>query len=133
MTVILPEVFPYQLFNGFYYPIVTVFVSPNIGLPKSKVLALVDSGASMSVFQPDMAKDLGIRIETGKPTELQGVGGKITGHIHNLTLQCAHKTIECPVVFSRQYKVSFNLLGRSGFFDSFLITFDEPKKQISLL
>lgn len=133
MTVFLPSVFPYQLFNGFYYPIVTVFVSAKNKPPKSKILALIDSGASMSVFQPDMAKDLGIKIETGKPTELQGVGGKITGYIHKLTLQCANKTIECPVVFSRQYKVSFNLLGRSGFFESFLITFDESKKQLSLL
>lgn len=133
MTVFLPQIFKYRQYNDHAYPIITALIGKPTEIPKIKVLALVDSGASMSVFQPDIAQDLGIKIETGKPTELQGVGGKITGYIHNLTLQCAHKTIECPVVFSHQYKVSFNLLGRSGFFDSFLITFNELKKQISVL
>ena len=134
MTVFLPEIFPYQFFSGFYYPIITAFIhTGNSQLPKSKILALVDSGASMSIFQADMATELGIKIETGKPTNLQGVGGTITGYIHNLIIDVARKTVECPVVFSAEYKVSVNLLGRKGFFDAFQITFNESKKQLSLL
>ncbi len=133
MSLFVPEIFPYQLFKGNFYPLINLFIRAKKDLPKRKILALIDSGASMSIFQPDIAEELGIKIESGKPTSLQGVGGEIKGYIHTLTLEISQKTINCPVVFSREYKVSVNLLGRDGFFHAFQITFNESKKQLSLL
>lgn len=133
MTLLLPEVFPYQLFKGNFYPLINLFIHNKGGLAKRKILALIDSGASMSIFQPDMAEKLGIKIESGKPISLQGIGGEIKGYVHTLTLEISQKTINCPIVFSRQYKVSINLLGRESFFHAFQITFNESKKQLSLL
>ncbi|KKU89747.1 MAG: hypothetical protein UY21_C0030G0010 [Microgenomates group bacterium GW2011_GWA1_48_10] len=133
MTVFLPEVFPYQKLRGDFYPIVSAFVNLRADQPKTKTWALVDSGASISIFRPEIAVQLGIKIERGKPIDLEGVGGSIKGYIHELNLQISHKTIKCSVVFSKNYNVSVNLLGRAGFFESFLITFNEPKKQLTLL
>lgn len=94
--------------------------------------ALVDSGATVSIFGEETANSLGIDIEKGNKIILGGVGGRIVGYVHNLRMRIAGREFFCPVVFSREYLVSFNLLGRQGFFDQFLITFDEKHKRLSL-
>src|SRR3989338_5209428 len=91
----------------------------------SKTSALIDSGATISIFREDVAKQLGLNITKGDPTLLGGVGGRIKGYVHNLKLKIAGKNLFVPVVFSYEYSVSFNLLGRSGLFENFQITFDE--------
>ncbi|WKZ25766.1 MAG: hypothetical protein QY322_00410 [bacterium] len=35
-------------------------------------------------------------------------------------------------IFSNDYQASINILGRSGFFEKFKITFDEAKKSVIL-
>lgn len=89
------------------------------------VSTLVDSGSTISVFKTNIAKPLGIIIEKGQEVYLGGVGGRIKGYIHNLEIEIANKKIIAPVVFSHEYLVSFNLLGRSGVFPRFKILFDE--------
>ena len=91
----------------------------------SKTSALIDSGATISIFREDVAKQLGLDITHGIPTFLGGVGGRIKGYVHNLKLKIAGKSLLVPVVFSYEYSVSFNLIGRSGVFEKFKITFDE--------
>ena len=91
----------------------------------AKTSALIDSGATISIFREDVAKQLGLIIAHGNPTLLGGVGGRIKGYVHNIKLKIADKSLLVPVVFSYEYSVSFNLLGRSGIFENFKITFDE--------
>lgn len=82
-------------------------------------------------YQKDIREDfypteeLNLTINTGKPVYLGGVGGRIRGYIHNLKLKIAGKTLIAPVIFSYEYTVSLNLLGRAGVFQNFKITFDE--------
>lgn len=54
------------------------------------------------------------------------------GFVHNLKIEISNKTFTCPVVFSHEYTVSFNLLGRDSFFPHFKITFDEKNKKVDL-
>lgn len=120
-------IFPYQQDStGEYLPIIS-----NIRLVyKNRVVnfsALVDSGATISVFKPNIATLLGINIETGKEIYLGGVGGRIKGYLHNLQMNIANKDIIAPVVFSYEYTVSLNLLGRTGIFKHYQILFDEKK------
>lgn len=91
----------------------------------AKTSALIDSGATISIFREDVAKQLGLIITKGTSTLLGGVGGRIKGYIHKLKLKIADKNLIVPIVFSYEYTVSFNLLGRSGVFENFEITFDE--------
>ena len=44
----------------------------------------------------------------------------------------ANKKFTCPIIFSREYLASFNLLGREGFFAKFVITFEERKRKVVL-
>lgn len=100
--------------------------------PKSEIIikALVDSGASYSVFRAELADYLGIDIEKGKPIYLEGIGGRILGYMHNISVFIGNKFYKCKIVFSRELTVSFNILGRDNFFIPFLITFWEKAKKI---
>ena len=123
-------VFKYYYNGDGYFPAVPLYVSA--GDKKLKLHALVDSGATISVFKDEVADQLGIEIERGKEIYLGGVGGRIKGYIHTLEVEIAGKKFLCPVVFSHEYLVSFNLLGRDAFFGQFKITFEEKKNLLKL-
>lgn len=122
--------FKYKFSNYNYYPIISITLSKN--LLSTKASAIIDSGASISIFGEDTATELNINIEKGEKRILGGVGGRIVGYVHKIKVKVAGKSFTCPVVFSREYKVSFNLLGRDTFFEKFKITFDETKKKVIL-
>ena len=123
--------FPYKKNSvGDFFPVIDFVVSKNDHA--ARIFALVDSGASVSIFREDVAEQLGVIIENGKETYLGGVGGHIKGYLHQLDIQIAEKTFPCPVVFSREYLVSFNLLGREAFFKQFRIIFEEKKNLLKL-
>lgn len=123
------KVFPYQKdLRGDYFPIIEIFVKNKTY--SIKLLTLLDSGATTSVFSSEAAEELDLDIEKGKEIFLHGVGGKIKGYMHNLTLEIAGKKVVAPVVFSEEYLVSFNLLGRSGIFKQFKITFEEKHLRV---
>lgn len=122
--------YKYNFSNHNYYPTVGIVFFKNRNVARS--LALIDSGATISIFNSDIADKLDIIIENGEKTTLGGVGGRIIGYIHKIKVRVAGKSFICPVVFSREYKVSFNLLGRDTFFEKFKITFDEAKKSVIL-
>jgi hypothetical protein len=123
--------FPYQPDpKGQLFPVVPLrFHFKNTIIDSS---ALIDSGATVSVFKIDVAKQLPIEVEKGKEIYLGGVGGHIKGFIHELELEVADKKFNCPIVFSYEYLVSFNLLGREVFFKKFSIIFEEKKNLLRL-
>lgn len=111
-----------------YFPVIEV----RLKSPKSEinVKALIDSGASFSVFRPEIAQELGIVLEKGKKVYLTGIGGRILGYLHELLITLGNKTFRCKIVFSPEFNVSFNLLGRDNFFLPFIISFLEKNKKI---
>ncbi len=93
--------------------------------------ALVDSGASFSVFRAEVARFLGIKVEQGKEIYLEGIGGRILGYLHKLRVSVDGKNFfQCKIVFSPELNVSFNLLGRDNFFLPFIISFLERNRKI---
>jgi len=115
---------------GNNYPIIPLSVE--YSRKKQEILALIDSGATISIFRKEVADYLQINIKKGKEITLGGVGGKIKGYLHDLKIEVAGKRFICPVVFSQEYSVSLNLLGRESFFKNFTITFLESKRQVKL-
>jgi len=93
--------------------------------------ALIDSGASFSIFRPEIAEYLGIQIEKGKQVYLEGIGGRILGYIHEVRVSIDKcNFFKCKIVFSREFHVSFNLLGRDNFFKQFIISFHEKDQNV---
>ena len=123
--------FPYQKSSsGDYFPVISLLVSHKDRMVR--IHTLIDSGATVSIFKQDVAEQLNIPIESGKEIFLGGVGGRIKGYIHTLEVEIAGRKFLCPIVFSREYTVSFNLLGREAFFKQFRIIFEEKKNLLTL-
>ena len=124
--------FPYRRNpEGSYFPVIPVRI---IFKDKARnTSALVDSGATISIFRTEIAVRLGIVIERGEETIMGGVGGRIKGYLHTVSIVAAEKKFSCPVIFSYEYLVSFNLLGRAGFFENFRVTFDEINQRVEII
>lgn len=124
-------VFPYYKSpQGDYYPIVPVIL--RYGSKKLRTDALIDSGAAISIFQPNVAEFLETKVTDGKEIYLGGVGGRIKGYIHQLKFEISDKILTAPVVFSYEYHVSVNLLGRDSVFNKFKIAFEENRRIVGL-
>lgn len=123
--------FPYKAdARGNSFPVIPL--SLKFSNKKKEFFALVDSGATVSIFRSEVADSLGFNVTNGKEIYLGGVGGRIKGYIHKLEVEIAGKQFICPVVFSYEYLVSFNLLGRAAFFEKFRIIFEEKKNLLKL-
>ncbi len=94
------------------------------------VRALADSGATLSVFRPEIGGALGIAMKRGIPITLEGIGGRILGYRHTLSAAIAEYRFSLPVVFSYELRVSLNILGRAGFFEEFRIVFNERARRV---
>ena len=130
MLMKVPTFYRYNFSNHGYFPTIPLVLLK--GRQRVRSLALIDSRASISIFRTEVAEKLGIDIESGEQRIMTGVGGKIAGYLHKVKIRVAEKNILCPVIFSKKYKASFNLLDRQGFFDKFIITFDEKRKHVIL-
>lgn len=124
----MKQIFSYLEKGGQYFPLIEVTLTQ--AKKEITVKALIDSGASFSIFHHEIAEYLGIVIKKGQRVLLSGIGGKILGYLHEVKLALGHKTFICKIVFSAQFKVSFNLLGRDNFFTPFIISFLEKEKKI---
>lgn len=122
--------FPYQKSDDSFYPVIKLAIIA--GNEKLIVEALVDSGANISIFSEEIAGLLGIEVEKGRKIYLNGIGGRIVGYIHKVIVETGGKHFPCKIVFSREFHVSFNLIGREDFFEQFVISFDEKNKKIFL-
>lgn len=124
----MKQEFSYFEKDGYYFPLAEVKLKTTAN--ELIIKALVDSGASFSVFRPEIAKELGIILEKGKKIYLTGIGGRILGYLHEISLILGRKNFRCKIVFSPEFNVSFNLLGRNNFFLPFIISFLEREKKI---
>lgn len=122
--------YPYVKFRNQYFPLVPLKIK--FKRKFINTLALVDSGASISLFKPEIATQLGIEVEKGKETLLEGISGKISIYLHQVLLQVEKIKFLTTISFSEEYTASFNLIGRKDFFNHFSITFDERKRRIKL-
>ena len=121
-------VYNYRLIRNNYFPIIEVIIANYQHI--LRIDALVDSGASISIFKGEIARAVGIDIISGQKIIFQGASAKLLGYIHKLNLEIGGKKFTARIAFSDDLSTSFNLLGRLDVFDRFLITFNESKKQL---
>lgn len=105
------------------------------GKEKVEFIALIDSGADISAIPQAVAGILGLDLN-GKRTPAFGIGGKVESIETKLTLSIGkgHEryTFQMPIkVILGDYDLPI-LLGRAGFFEKFVICFDQSKEKISL-
>src|SRR3989339_194701 len=116
-------------------PSIPVTLSSSGG--KYQFIALLDSGADVSVIPSEVAELLGINL-SGKKEEARGIGGKVPAIQSKLVVELgkAHEiyTYEIPVkiILDKMDEEIPVLLGRAGFFDKFVITFNQKEEKVIL-
>ena len=123
------RVFPYIVYRGRFYPIIPVIVEVR---EKSVVHALVDSGATVSLFHTSIAEDIGIDLTGAEQVYLAGIGGYVRAYVKKqlkVTIE-GLGGIHIPIAFTEYIVSDLAILGRQGFFEAFEITFREWEKKL---
>ena len=94
--------------------------------------AYVDSGASWSIFHVDVAELLGIKLKKTKRRYVSlGNGGMLPVYLQQIKVRFAGQEFSAPAGFSDALRVGFNLMGRAGFFDRFLMCFNDRARVLT--
>jgi len=98
-------------------------------------IALLDSGADVSAMSKDMADLLNLNLNK-KPEKTRGIGGEVEAiqTKMNITIGGGSEiyNLEIPVNVILGGKEFPLLLGRSGFFNHFVIIFDQANQKVTL-
>jgi len=130
---------PYKKFpdgkGGFdSFAVVPVNIArPEPHSPRSKRFeAIIDSGACRCTFHSSIGAAVGLDIEKGKEDATIGVSGKPTKiWLHDISLYTPGGIIAIQAAFAHDLPVA-GILGMSGFFGHFRITFDPTAQRCEL-
>lgn len=122
--------FPYRRIEGKLQP--TIAIGVKLDNTWQRIDAYVDSGAAYSVIKSEIADRVGFDYKTGNQIELQvGDGRWISVYLNYLEVQLGTTRFFCPVGFSEQLGVRFNVLGKKGVFERFRVCFQEAQGMLS--
>ena len=98
------------------------------------IVALIDSGADVCFCSKDIGIWLGVNFKKKDRFEFKTANSSILVAFKGIvTLYACGTDYECPFYFADFLpKETPIILGQSGFFDHFKITFDLPNKQIEI-
>jgi hypothetical protein len=93
--------------------------------------AIIDSGATRCIFHAGIAEFLGIDVRSGDCELTNGIGGEEEVWIHPVTLYIPRGPVHIRAGFKENLPLA-GLLGMSGFFDHFNVTFESLARQCVL-
>ena len=114
-----------EAFGTVTRPFATVTMRSYAG-KKFDILALVDSGADVSLFSPSVARILGFPIRRGNRKVFQGLGGRIAAYVHRVDLELGSVRLRARVAFP-EVEVP-NILGRLDVLKASSINFIDEKE-----
>ncbi len=123
-----------QARGGFFY---AATVAVNIALPaknapRSKRFdAIIDSGASQCIFHASIGRAIGLDIKSGELVVTNSIQGQTEIYLHDISIYAPGGAVPARAGFSSVLPVAA-LLGMSGFFEYFRITFDPTALNVEL-
>ncbi len=123
--------FPYVRFHGKFYPLIPITLRR--GRFCVNTFALLDSGASISVFRPEISKALHMPHQHQDEARLGTANGGVHIGISKVEIQVGKTKFMSKVGFSKNYKVTFNIIGREGFFHKFSVCFNEMMRTVIMV
>lgn len=123
--------FPYVRFHGKFYPLIPIALSR--GARSVNTFALLDSGASISVFRPEIAEALDIPRKRRTGMRLGTASGGVDIGITRVRVEVGSTAFDARIGFSRAFAASFNILGRESFFHKFSICFNEISRTVLMV
>jgi len=124
-------VFPYVRFHEKSYPLIPVTLRHR--QHNVNTFALLDSGASISVFRPEILKALHLPKKPREIFKLGTANGRVTIRVFGVEIQVEATHFMSKVGFSSQFAANFNILGREGFFNRFSVCFNEVAKNVIMV
>ena len=100
------------------------------GTRTPEFLALLDSGADLSMFHADLAVYLGIDLATCQTAQSGGIGGVVATFICPIQLEVERSSFRAEVMFSAQIPPTVALLGRHSVFERFRFGFDQRSNRL---
>ena len=93
--------------------------------PTARFEAILDSGCADTLFHASIGQSIGIDIKSGIRSDLAGIarGVKIPVYFHDVDLHADADIIRIKAGFSERLPIA-GILGRRGFFEHFIVTFD---------
>jgi len=85
--------------------------------------AIIDSGATRTLFHADFLRYLGVNLTAGEPEIIQGIGGRESTYLHEIALYIPGGAVKIKAAFKDGLPVA-GLLGMQGFFEFFKVSFD---------
>lgn len=94
--------------------------------------AVIDTGATVSVFDRALLPSLGIDIVSGREISLVVANNRRDiGYLHSLQIEIFGRQLIIPVAFSLAWpEGTSNLLGMTGFFEQILIAFEHQARKL---
>lgn len=123
--------YPYVQIRRQHYPLIPLTL--HLSGQSVRTFGLLDSGASISLFRPEIAKALKIPLSIRHGQALKMAKGKISALICKVDLQVEDVRFSTFIGFSDRHAASFNIIGRQGFFEHFGVYFDESRRRIGLI
>jgi len=129
--------FPYKKYpapGGFFY---AATIPVNIALPaknsprSKRFEAIIDSGASQCIFHANIGRAIGLDIEKGELATTNGIAGPTNVFLHDISLYVPGGIVAARAGFSDALPLA-GLLGMTGFFENFKITFDPTAFRVEL-
>ncbi len=120
----------YTRINGVSFPLIPITLTKSDGNNLPPLLALVDSGAIISLFHADIAQLLGLDLTTGDKIPLTGIKDGLEGYVHLVQCQIDGYTCSLRIAFSAELNVDFQILGRLDFFERCKVLFDEANQKL---
>lgn len=109
------------------FPAATIQFSSKDG-DRLSLVALIDSGATISGMPKHIASLLGINLKKGKPLRVFGVHGTyVRAWRHDISVQVGKNILKLPVAFLDNEHAP-RVLGREGIFDHFTVAFAEKER-----
>jgi len=124
--------YPYKHIRNASLPLIAVTLSKSDGIQLPPILALVDSGANISLFTAEVAELLGLELTAGTHTHLGGIKDGVNAYIHQVNCTIGRYSCNCRIAFSEELTTDFQILGRLDFFEKYTILFDETDQKLYL-
>jgi hypothetical protein len=124
--------FPYlRDAQGRYAPI--VYLQVWTGNHWLYLQAYVDSGASWSVFHLDVAQLVGLTLRRATRRRIVlGDGSVLPLYLARIKVRFAGAEFTVPAGFSDALHMGFNLMGRAGFFERFVMCFHDRARLLAV-
>jgi hypothetical protein len=106
------------------YPLIRVSIGRKHAQRTRPFEAMVDSGAAECMFHASIAVAIGIKLESGRKEQRTGISGaRGDVWVHPVQLYIGLDLFSIEAAFSPALPLA-GLLGRSGFFEHYRVTFD---------